>query len=104
MKNYETIIILNPNLENNIIEEAISNVEKNIKKNNGEVLKIERWGKKKLAYEVKKFNYGFYVLFNIKADLKAVNELENSYRLSENVIKHIIVKTDEEKAGEQKKE
>ena len=58
----------------------------------GEILKTERWGKKRLAYEVDKHRYGFYVLLRLQGNSAILPELERHYRLTEGIIKSLVIR------------
>ncbi len=93
MNKYETIIILNSNLEEEATKSAISKVTDLIAKH-GTVESTEEWGKKKLAYPIKKQNEGYYVLINFSSNPDFIDELERVYNITDEIIKHIVVKKD----------
>ena len=93
MNNYETIIIINSNLEEAMIKSTIEKVTDLIAKN-GKVESTEEWGKKKLAYPIKKQNEGYYVLINFNSNPDFIDELERVYGITDEIIKHIVVKKD----------
>ena len=93
MNKYETIIILNSNLEEEATKSAISKVTDLIAKH-GTVESTEEWGKKKLAYPIKKQNAGYYVLINFSSNPDFIDELERVYNITDEIIKHIVVKKD----------
>ncbi|MFL0197929.1 30S ribosomal protein S6 [Clostridium sp. WILCCON 0269] len=92
MSKYETIFILHPSLD----EEAYkSNVEKfkGVIENGGGVIEnVDNWGKRKLAYEIKKVNEGYYTLINFSADPMLPKELDRVFRITDTIVRHIIVK------------
>jgi small subunit ribosomal protein S6 len=92
LSDYECLYITKPSLT----EEEVSGVNEKVKgvveKNGGSISKIENWGKKKLAYEVKKEKKGIYVLSHIKGPGSLVSELENHLKIQDNVIKFLTVK------------
>ncbi|MDR1773798.1 MAG: 30S ribosomal protein S6 [Clostridioides sp.] len=90
MKNYELIYVLKPNLADEV-KEAAQNKIKDVISVNGEVGKIDTWGNKKLAYPIQKFTEGFYTLVNFKAETEIPKELDRILKISENVIRHMIV-------------
>jgi small subunit ribosomal protein S6 len=95
MKKYETIFILDPDLEE---ERALSAIEKAkgiITQANGEILKVEDWGKRKLAYEVKKKSKGHYILIHFLGSPALLSELERNFRVMDAVIKFQSVRLDE---------
>lgn len=94
MSKYESIIIVNPNVD----EEGLKALEEKFTgliNEKGKVESVENMGKKKLAYEIKKFGEGTYLLFNFESEPTAIAELERIYRITDEILKHIIVKKDE---------
>ncbi len=90
MRNYEAIFILRPSLEE---EKRVETVErfKGIIAADGEIEKVEEWGNRKLAYEIEKIRDGYYVLVNFKANPTLPKELERNFKISDDVIRYIIV-------------
>ncbi|HTG01472.1 MAG TPA: 30S ribosomal protein S6 [Nitrospirota bacterium] len=93
---YESIFIINPNLTDEETAGVIKKMQDVVAKQGGEMLKSEDWGKKKLAYEVKKQKRGHYAFFQFKAAPAAVSELERIYKMTDSVIKFITVKLEKE--------
>ena len=91
MNKYESIIIINPNVDEEGIKALISRFSDLIN-NDGKVEKVDELGKRKLAYEVKKFEEGFYVVFYFEANPDLITELERNYRITDEVIKFMTVK------------
>ena len=91
--NYETIMIINSNLEEATIRATIEKFESLINAN-GKVESTEEWGKKKLAYPIKKQAEGYYVLVNFTSNPEFIDELDRVYNITDEVIKHIVVKKD----------
>jgi small subunit ribosomal protein S6 len=92
MQLYETIFIIHPELNEEDVEEHIKRVENLVTRLGGEILKTERWGKKRLAYEVDKHRYGFYVLLRLRGNSAILPELERHYRLTEGIIKSLVIR------------
>jgi small subunit ribosomal protein S6 len=92
MNFYETLIILDPNLDDKSTENAIERIKELVIRGGGEVLKSENWGRRKLAYELKKRKDGIYVLLVFKSPPDAIVELERFYRFFDPVIKFLIIK------------
>ena len=91
MNKYESIIIVNPNVD----EEGIKALEEKFTgliNENGKVESVERMGKRTLAYEISKYKEGTYVLFNFEAKPDFISELERIYRITDNILKFITVK------------
>ena len=95
MQKYETMYILQSQLEEEKIEELIEKFKSIVEREGGEVSNLDKWGKKKLAYEVKKQKEGFYVLMNYTAPSKACEELERSFRITDGVLRYLIVREEE---------
>ncbi len=92
---YEIMFIVRPNLEENAVKDVAKNFEKVLADNGAKVVSSKDLGQKELAYEVKGFKTGYYFLINIEAnDAKAINEFDRLALISEDVIRHIIVKED----------
>ena len=92
---YESVVIINPNLEAESIKALIEKIS-NLINSNGTVNSVEELGKKRLAYEIKKQKEGFYVVINFEANPELIKELERIYRITDEVIKFIVVRKDEE--------
>lgn len=95
MNKYESVIIINPSVEEQGMKDLIKTFTDLINKS-GKVEKVEELGKKKLAYEVKKNKEGYYVIFTFDAEPNSITELERNYRITDEVIKFIVVRKDEE--------
>jgi len=96
-RSYEVMFIVRPDLLEEDVDKLISTLQNHATTAGATVQNVEKMGKRRLAYDVKKFSDGQYVLFVLQADGKAVHELERRLRVSEPVIKFITVRTDEEK-------
>lgn len=89
---YESIYILRPSLSDEEAAAAKNKIEGIIKENAGKILDDEKWGKRKLAYEVAKERYGFYILIHFESEAKLIAELERNYKLMGDVMKYIIIR------------
>jgi small subunit ribosomal protein S6 len=96
MRNYEIMFIVNPNVPEEEIDKINAQIENIITSGGGKVDKIEKMGKRRLAYEVEKQREGYYVLFAIHANGDIIKECERRLRVMDAVIKYITVRTDEE--------
>lgn len=94
MRKYETTFIIDSLIKNEEIEGIITKVEKFISNNGGTVESIERWGKRRLAYEIKKRQYGFYVHVIYEAPNKLNKLLDREYQLDENVLRYLTLVVD----------
>ena len=98
-RTYEIMFIVRPDLEEADLDKLIEGFKKNVTDGGGEILskpEEEKWGRRRLAYTVRKFNDGLYVLLRVGAEGSLVAELERRLRVSEQVIKFITVRMDEE--------
>ncbi len=96
MRNYEIMFIVNPNTTEDEIDKINSQIENIVTSAGGEIQKIEKMGKRRLAYEVQRFREGYYVLFAIGANGDIVRECERRLRVMDAVIKYLTVRVDEE--------
>lgn len=94
MNKYESVVIINPNLEGESIKALIEKFS-NLINSNGTVNSVEELGKKRLAYEIKKLNEGYYVVVKFEAKPELITELERVYRITDEVMKFIVVKEEE---------
>jgi small subunit ribosomal protein S6 len=95
-RTYEIMFIVRPDVEEADLDKLIEGFSANIVSGGGEVKSVEKMGRRRLAYTVRKFNDGFYVLLNIAAAGSLIAEIERRLRVSEPVIKFITVRMDEE--------
>lgn len=92
---YEIMFIVRPNLEEASVKEVAKSFEKVLADNGAKVESVKDLGQKELAYEISGHKTGFYFLINLEAnDAKAINEFDRLSLISEDVIRHLIVKQD----------
>lgn len=96
-RSYEVMFIVRPDLLEEDTDKLIATLQGHAATAGATVLNTEKMGKRRLAYDVKKFSDGQYVLMTLHADGKSIHELERRMRVAEPVIKFITVRTDEEK-------
>lgn len=92
MRKYETIFILHPSLDEEAVKANIEKFQGVIVNGGGKVENVDFWGKRKLAYEIAKVNEGYYTLINFTANTELPRELDRIFRITDGVIRHIIVK------------
>ena len=92
MNFYENIVILNPDLDDKTIDDSVERVKNLVIKNGGEVLRSENWGRKKMAYALKKQQKGVYILLLLKAPPPVIAELEKFYKVFDPLLKFIVIK------------
>ena len=91
MNKYESVIIINPNVDEAGIK-ALEEKFTGLINENGKVEKVNSMGKRKLAYEIKKFAEGTYLVFEFESKPEAIKELERVYRITDDVLKFIVIK------------
>ena len=94
MNKYESVIIIDPSLEEQGIKEVITKFTDLIN-NDGKVENVEEVGSKKLAYEIKKHSEGYYVVFTFEANPEHISELERIYRITDSVLKFLTVRKED---------
>ena len=91
MREYELVLIINPELDDTETESLIEGVKNNIESNGGEVLKVDPWGRKRLAFPIKKNSDGYYVLLIFRSEPAFIPQLSNSFRVIESIIRNMVV-------------
>lgn len=91
MRKYETIFIAHPSLDEEGVNALIARFKGVIENGGGTVANVDLWGKRRLAYEIKKVNEGTYVLMNFESETDLPKELDRIYRITDGVLRHIIV-------------
>ena len=94
MNKYESIIIINPSVEEEKLKELVAKFSDMINKD-GKLEKADNLGKKKLAYPVKKNAEGYYIVFYFTANPSLIAELERNYRITDDVIKFVTINVEE---------
>ena len=95
MANYESVLIARQDLGASQVNSLVESLSEVLKKEGGEVVKVDNWGLKNLAYRIKKNRKGHYVLLDIVAPASAISEYERLMRLNEDVIRYMTIKVDE---------
>ena len=92
LREYETIFLLRPDLAEDLVDKIVERLRGIVQREGGKVIKVENWGKKKTAYEVKKNLRAIFVRFLYLGDTKAVAEFERNLRMTDDVLKYQSVK------------
>jgi len=95
MKKYEVMYIIKPDLDADSTSKVIANVNEIFSKNDGKVVSCDEIGLKDLAYEIDHFNKGFYVKLIVEAGTQAVSEFNRIIRITETVIRYVIISVEE---------
>jgi len=96
MRKYEVMFIVRPDVIDEELDKLVANLETSVTTAGGHVAHVERMGKRRLAYVVRKFQEGNYILFQVEGPGTVIKEFERRMRVTEQVIKFITVRTDEE--------
>ena len=96
MNKYEVMFIVRPDMEEAEIKKTAESMKKVLTDGKAKVLEEKAMGQKELAYEIKKVNTGFYYLYVVEASKEAVSEFDRVARINENLLRHLIVKVDED--------
>ena len=91
-KIYESVVLLNAALEDEQIQSVIGRIKETLKGNDGEIKEIEDWGRKRLAYTIKKSKIGYYVIFRFYAFPETIPTLERFYKLDESILRYLTIK------------
>jgi small subunit ribosomal protein S6 len=94
LRDYELVVIIGPEVADEGIDGIVDNISKLITRDGGTVDETDRWGKRKLAYPIKHFLEGYYILFRCKMKPVSGKELEANLRISEEVLRHLLVRLD----------
>jgi small subunit ribosomal protein S6 len=94
MTDYEVTYILRPSLEENEVDERSNAIAEIVRHQNGEVVNVEKLGKKRLAYEIADVREGHYVVMQFKSDGAGSKELERLLKLQEDVLRALVVRLD----------
>ena len=96
MNSYELLYIIKPTVEEEARAALIARFADIVKGDNGEVESIDEWGMRKLAYAINYISEGYYVLMNFKATPALAAELERNLKISEDVMRFMVVKKEQE--------
>ena len=94
MRRYEAVVILHPDMGEDDVRNFTEKYTELVKTSGGEIIKIEDWGLKRLAYLVKKKEKGRYILFDFVGNPALISEMERQFKISEDVMKYLSVKLD----------
>jgi len=96
MQNYEGVFILSPELVADQLKGAVARVQELVTKNGGSVSGIQEWGKRRLTYKIKKKMEGHYLIVNFQMDSSQTKKLEQAFRLSDPVLRFLLVNKDKQ--------
>jgi len=95
VRTYELMYILHPDLEEEAVEALVNRFRDLVTNEGGEIVKLDRWGKRRLAYEINRVRDGFYVVMKFKARTETADELSRVLKITDGVLRHIITREDQ---------
>ena len=95
MHEYELLVVLNPDIPEEDMPAAIDRVTGAISSRGGEIENVDPWGRRRLAYPIKRHIEGNYVLTNLRLDPGRTHELESSFMISDDILRHMLIRKDE---------
>lgn len=96
MRDYEIMYIIRPDIEEEARKELIERFNSILTDNGATIEKVDEMGLRRLAYEIKKYRDGYYVVVNFKGDQRAINEFDRQAKFVDDIIRHLIVRLDED--------
>ncbi|MEE8163866.1 MAG: 30S ribosomal protein S6 [Anaerolineae bacterium] len=97
MRNYEFTFIVHPDVEDEGITDVTEKVSQFIADGGGQVTNVDHWGRRRLAYPIQKQKEGYYVLLQVQLDPESINTLERNLKLTEEVIRYLLVRVEDQK-------
>jgi small subunit ribosomal protein S6 len=96
VRTYEVVFVAAPVLTSEELDAFIGHAKSVVEGKNGKIVKVDNWGKKPLAYKIKKFRDGYYVVLTVEGDGIAIAELERRFRVTDHIIRFLSVRIDED--------
>jgi small subunit ribosomal protein S6 len=93
---YELVVVMNPEIPEEDVPAAIDRVTSAVTSRGGTIDEVQPWGRRKLAYPIRRHLEGNYILTNLKLDPARAHELESSFMISEDILRHLLIRKDEE--------
>jgi len=94
MRNYELMVVIDSSSDAEKIDRTVNKIQETLTEKGGKILSVDHWGRRRLAYEIQRRQYGFYVLFAFEFDPKEVKDLNRLLRLNQMVLRHLILVLD----------
>ncbi len=92
MRDYEAMFIIKPDLEEEAVSATVTKFENLVTASGGSVNNVDRWGKRRLAYEIAGYTEGVYAIMDFSAESAVARELERVFRITDEVIRHLVVR------------
>lgn len=96
MRNYEVVFVAAPTLTTEELDAFITHIQGVVEGKNGKIVKIDNWGKRSLAYRIKKYREAYYVVLTIEGDGAVIAEMERRFRVTDYVVRFLSVRIDED--------
>lgn len=95
MNKYEIMFIVKSDMEESTINQTVDTLKKVLTDNNAKIVEEKKLGQKDLAYEIRKYKTGYYFLFIVEAENKAINEFNRVVGITEDILRHLVVKVED---------
>lgn len=96
MRRYEMVVIITPDVAEDEVDDAVERlIKRPIENEGGTVDEVDMWGRRKLAYPIQKHLEGTYVLTHLQMDPNSTTELERGLQISEEVLRHLLIRLEE---------
>ena len=95
LRSYQSVLILKPDLDEAQVDQVLEKITEFLSKNNGSIVKVDKWGKKRLAYRVKKSRFGYYLNIYHTCESLKVSALEADYKLYDLILKFLVIRLDD---------
>jgi len=92
LRSYQSVLIVKPDLDEAQVDQVLEKITEFLSKNNGSIVKVEKWGKKRLAYRINKSRFGYYINIYHTCESVGVSALEASYKLYDLVLKFLVIR------------
>ena len=96
MRDYELVVVLNPEIVEEDLPAAVERVHCAFTSRGGEIVETREWGRRRLAYPISRHTEGNYVISQIKVDPALTHEIESQFNISEDILRHLLVRKDEQ--------
>ena len=94
MRNYEAVFIIDPDLSSEVTKGVVTGLQELVTKNGGRVDGLQEWGRRRLAYKIKKKHDGHYVLLNFQLDTNHTKKVEQALRLNDQILRFLLITKD----------
>ena len=96
MRNYELMYVIKPDVDEEKLAEIVEKYNNLIANNKGEVITADKWGKRRLAYEINDYREGIYMLVNFKGEAETAQEIDRIMKISDEILRFMILNRDKE--------